>query len=83
MNAIIELPDDLYRQAELQAASEGSSLKELMTESLRLLLRGRTRVRSQRLHQAPLRLSSGRVFPALSNSEINELLGDEDVRKAA
>ena len=83
MNAIIELPDDLYRQAEIQAASEGRSVKELMTESLRLLLRRRTRVRSQRLRQAPLHLSSGRVFPALSNREISELLGYEDARKAA
>jgi hypothetical protein len=35
----IELPDDLYRRAKLEAASSGRKLKDLVVDGLRLVLK--------------------------------------------
>jgi hypothetical protein len=41
MKTIIELPDDLLREAEARAAREGQTLPDLVAEGLRALLHGR------------------------------------------
>ena len=41
MKTTVELPDDLYRQAEVEAALRGWKLKDLIAEGLRLVLEGR------------------------------------------
>jgi hypothetical protein len=38
MKTTVELPDDLYRRAKVQAASRGRMLKDLVEEGLELVL---------------------------------------------
>ncbi len=40
MKATIEIPDELYREAKIAAATRGTKVKDLVAEGLRLVLRG-------------------------------------------
>jgi hypothetical protein len=40
MKTTVEVPDDLYRHAKIEAARRGTSLKELVEEGLRSVLGG-------------------------------------------
>jgi hypothetical protein len=40
MKATIEIPDDLYREAKIAAATRGTKIKDLVAEGLRLVLKG-------------------------------------------
>jgi plasmid stability protein len=42
MKTVMELPDDLAREAEARAAREGRTLPDLITEGLRALLHGKS-----------------------------------------
>lgn len=77
MKTTLEIPDDLYRQAKVQAAHENRKMKDLVTEGLRLVL-GLTKKTSsrqlRRMAKAPVTIRRGNVIPALSNDEMAKLL---------
>lgn len=53
MQTIVDIPDELYQQADLMAAREGIALRELITQGLRLAL-GETRVAGHQRIAFPL-----------------------------
>lgn len=77
MKTTIEIPDDLYRQAKVQAAHENRKMKDLVSEGLRLVL-GLTKQTSsrqlRRMTKAPVTIRRGNVIPSLSNDEMAKLL---------
>jgi hypothetical protein len=40
MKATIDIPDELYREAKIAAATRGTKIKDLVAEGLRLVLHG-------------------------------------------
>ena len=83
MKTTLEIPDDLYRQAKVQAAHENRKMKDLVTEGLRLVL-GLTKQASsrklRRMTKAPVTIRRGNVIPALTNDEMAKLLERSDER---
>ena len=77
MKTTLEIPDDLYRQAKVQAAHENRKMKDLVTEGLRLVL-GLTKKKSsrqlRRMTKAPVSIRRGNVIRARSNDEMAKLL---------
>ena len=77
MKTTLEIPDDLYRQAKVQAAHENRKMKDLVSEGLRLVL-GMTKKTSprhlRRMTKAPVNIRKGNMIPALSNDEMAKLL---------
>ena len=77
MKTTLEIPDDLYRQAKVQAAHENRKMKDLVTEGLRLVL-GLTEKSSsrhlRRMTKAPVTIRRGNVIRALSNDDMAKLL---------
>ena len=77
MKTTLEIPDDLYRQAKVQAAHENRKMKDLVSEGLRLVL-GLTKKTSsrhlRRMTKAPVNIRRGNVIPSLSNDEMAKLL---------
>ena len=77
MKTTLEIPDDLYRQAKVQAAHENRKMKDLVTEGLRLVLGLTNKTSShhlRRMTKAPVTIRRGNVIPALSNDEMAKLL---------
>ena len=77
MKTTLEIPDDLYRQAKVQAAHENRKMKDLVSEGLRLVLGlpKKTFPRHlRRMTKAPVTIRRGNVIPALSNDEMAKLL---------
>jgi hypothetical protein len=82
MRTTIDLPDDLFRQAKARAALQGRSLKELVAESVTLLLRspetGPTAVSSRRTQfpiikpKDPARQLTPEVVAAAEESLLDE-----------
>jgi hypothetical protein len=73
----LEIPDDLYRQAKVQAALENRKMKDLVSEGLRLVLglSKRTSPRQlRRMTKAPVTIRGSNVIPALTNDEMAKLL---------
>ncbi|MBS1943879.1 MAG: hypothetical protein JST98_01455 [Bacteroidetes bacterium] len=61
MKTTIELPDDLYRKVKLLSARRGATLKELLTEAIRSLLRTKPGTKhAHRLNYAEMPLLKGR-----------------------
>ncbi|MDP9290790.1 MAG: hypothetical protein M3O82_00340 [Verrucomicrobiota bacterium] len=65
MKTTLEIPDELYRQAKVQAARDNRKMKDLVTEGLRLVL-GRTK-------KSPRAIRHGNVLPALTDEQMTEL----------
>ncbi len=77
MKTTLEIPDELYRQAKMQAAHENRKMKDLVTEGLRLVLGLTRKTRSQslrRMTKAPVTIRTGNVIPALANDAMAALL---------
>ena len=71
MRTTIDIPDPVFRQAKLRAASEGKTLREILLEVLEILLEGRNAVASQKNHER---------FPVIRSSNPGSLrLGEEGV----
>jgi hypothetical protein len=82
MRTTIDLPDDLFRQAKAKAALGGMKLKDLITLYVEQGLRGPSSIgiaRRQRSELPVARKATGRSIPALSNSEIQRILDEEEV----
>ena len=77
MKTTLEIPDDLYRQAKVQAAHENRTIKDLVTEGLRLVLGLTKKARPRhlrRMTKPPVTIRKGNVIPVLSNDEMAALL---------
>ncbi len=77
MKTTLEIPDDLYRQAKVQAARDNRKMKELVTEGLRLVLGLTKKTPSRnlrRMTKAPVTIRRGNTIPALSNDEMARLM---------
>lgn len=77
MKTTLEIPDELYRLAKVQAAQENRKMKDLVTEGLSLVLglsrQGSSR-RLRRMTKAPVTIRRGNEIRALSNDAMAELL---------
>lgn len=77
MKTTLEIPDNLYRQAKMQAAHENRPIKDLVSEGLRLVL-GLTKKNGprhlRRMTKAPVTIRKGNTIPALSNDAMAALL---------
>lgn len=84
---MIDLPEDVFRAAKMRAVQQGSSLKELITNYVRLGLSdpSGSGVASKRHRRPPpvaIRKNSDLApSPALSNKQLNKLLEDEEVER--
>jgi hypothetical protein len=77
MKTTLEIPDELYRQAKVQAAQENRKMKDLVSEGLRLVLglTKKTPARHlRRMAKAPVTIRKGNTIPALSNDAMAGLL---------
>lgn len=83
MKTTVEIPDELYRQAKVQAARENRTVRELIGEGLSLVLGfsadGPAR-RLRRMKSAPVRIRAGNDIPVLSNDAMAQLLDRADQR---
>ena len=77
MKTTLEIPDELYRRAKVQAAQENRKMKDLVSEGLSLVLglskQSSTR-RPRRMTKAPVKIRPGNEIRALSNEAMAELL---------
>jgi len=83
MKTTLEIPDELYRQAKVKAATENRKMKDLVSEGLRLVLGLSSISRSlppRRMTKAPVSVSKGNQIPALTNDALAELLEKEGER---
>lgn len=82
MRTTIDLPDELLRAVKARAALDGLRLKELITRYVEQGLRGAPSAApplKRRRSELPVaRAATGRPLPALSNSDIQRLLDDEE-----
>jgi hypothetical protein len=72
VKTILEIPDDLYRQAKIHA-----KMKDLVSEGLRLvlgLLKKTLPRQLRRMTKAPRTIRRGKVIPTLSSDEMATLL---------
>lgn len=77
MKTTLEIPDDLYRQAKVQAAQDNRKMKDLVSEGLRLVLGVTKKTRSRhlrRMTKAPVTIRRGNAIPELSNDAMAALL---------
>lgn len=86
MRTTIDLPDDLLRQAKVQAALSGLKLKDLIARYIEQGLRqGGNAFSVQPRQRSPLpmirKAATGKPIPALSNAEMQEILDDEDAER--
>ena len=75
MKTTLEIPDDLYRQAKVQAAHENRKMKDLVTEGLRLVLglsKKARSIRQQRMKNPPVKVGIGNELPVLIKEEMRE-----------
>ncbi len=85
MKTTLDIPDELYRQAKIQAAHENRKMKDFVSEGLRMALgvTKKTRPRHlRRMTKAPVIIRRGNVISALSNEAMAELLESSSERFA-
>jgi hypothetical protein len=89
MRTTIELPDELFRQAKIRAATEGRKLKDLFCAYIEEGLNGANAAEApslpRRRSPAPVARRTvpfEGVIPALTNTEIAEILDEEDAERA-
>lgn len=82
MRTTLDLPDSLFRELKTRAARQGVKMKELVTEFIEEGLRAGKGPRAQTsFARSPLpmaRRSTGLTIPALSNTQVAEILDAED-----
>jgi hypothetical protein len=71
MKTTLEIPDDLYRQAKVQAAQENRKMKDLVSEGLRLVL-GLSKKLPMRRSTSAVRKKDG--IPSLSKEQLAEIV---------
>jgi hypothetical protein len=80
MRTTLDLPDDVFRQLKAESALRGLKMKELVTELIQsgLARRSDADLPSKRSPLPVIRKSTGKIHPAKSNREIEDLLSEED-----
>ena len=81
MRTTIEISDALYHRIKLIAAQRHTTLKRLVTDALESALL-EEHPTPKRMTKPPIRLGDGVQIPTLSNSEIAELVVEEEMEKA-
>ncbi len=79
MRTTFDLPDELMRRVKIAAVRRGSSLRDLVAEAISRLLAEPSGARRQRMTEAPIKLPPGHTIPTRSNSELTQLLDQEDI----
>jgi hypothetical protein len=79
MRTTFDLPGDLMKRAKIAAVRRGSTLRDLVTEGLRRVLKDDVAPKRKRMTAAPIKLPRGHSIPLRSNREIAELFAQEDV----
>jgi hypothetical protein len=77
MKTTLEIPDELYRRAKIQAASENRKMKDLVSDGLRVVLGLAIQPpsrRPRRMEKPPVKIRKGNKIPVLSNDAMAELL---------
>lgn len=84
MKTTVEVPDDLYRQAKVEAARRGSKLKDLVEQGLRLVLEAPPQPNRRASLSAMMKRAQGSIDSGLadlaSNPEHLEDFGRGSVR---
>ena len=81
MRTTIDLPDDLFRQVQARAASEGSDFKNLITHYVERGLRSAPPIPAPKRRRSPLpvaRRATGQLLPSLTNGELQHILDEEE-----
>ncbi len=79
MRTTIDLPDELFRLAKIAAAERGTTLKALVMQGLRTVLReSKEKPDSSRLPKLPVK---GRKTYELSNEQIESLLMADEAKR--
>lgn len=73
MKTTLEIPDELYRQAKVRAASENRKIKDLVSDGLRMVL-GLAAREPRRMAKAPVNVRKDNEIPVLTNDALAELL---------
>jgi hypothetical protein len=85
MKTTVEIPDDLFRRAKAKAALEGTTLRELMTQGLEMVLEQPRRAPSRRRASFPLIRASGKAA-SLTNemvAQVVEAIDEEEAQQHA
>jgi len=86
MRTTIDLPEDLFREAKTRAVQQGTTLKQLITQWVRLGLRGQPaggRSPSKRRNPPPVairRVPGQARVQARTNRELNAILEAEETQ---
>lgn len=79
MRTTLDVPDDVLRRAKIAAVKRGSTLRDLVAEALRQLLADKSSSSRRWMTEAPIKLQPGHTIPIRTNSEIAQLLAEQDV----
>ena len=80
MKTTVEIPDELFREAKATAARNGTKLKDLVADGLRLVL---TQAKPERSRlQFPL-IPRRKGSPQLTAAKVNEIIETEDLEQDA
>ncbi len=80
MKSSVEIPDGLFREAKATAARNGTKLKDLVADGLRLVL---TQAKPERSRlQFPL-IPHRKGSPRLTAAEVNKIIETEDLEQDA
>jgi hypothetical protein len=83
MQTTLEIPDELYREAEVKAARQNRALQDLVNEGLSMVVGAAPQLLtrpSYRMSEAPVTIREGNLLPVLSNDAMAELLDSEGER---
>jgi hypothetical protein len=80
MKTTLDIPDDLFREAKVRAAEKGITLKELMTEGLRLALSMKTEAIAPHFVTFPL-IKSKRTDSQVTSDDVRRALNDLDAEE--
>ena len=84
MRTTLDLPDELFRQVKAKAATEGISLKELVTDYVVCGLKGASKLERSRKPRSPLPVLKRRgraVIPNLTPTLQAQFEEEEDLAK--
>lgn len=82
MRTTLDLPDPVFRDLKIRAAQEGLKMKDLVERYIVAGLSGQKVTGETSFARSPLpifRKTSGSATPALSNTELQEILDGEDI----
>lgn len=79
MRTTFDLPDELMKRAKIAAVKRGSTLRDLVAEGLRRVLKEEPAPERKRMTEPPVKLPRGHTIPLRSNREIAQMFDQEDI----